>query len=159
MGNIGKTVREASESNDLFGSKSSQARTAYQNLNSEDSIKIHDTYRTAIARAAEEHQKCVTEINLLAYTFSESGGEYIKSIVFGGMDGIITTFAVCPLTGLINIPQVVAGAAGADLGSTIVLILGFSNLFADGLSMGLGDYISESAENDYVASEMARETW
>ena len=62
------------------------------------------------------------------------------------------------LDALINF-QVVAGAAGADLGSTIVLILGFSNLFADGLSMGLGDYISESAENDYVASEMARETW
>jgi len=63
------------------------------------------------------------------------------------MDGIVTTFAV------------VAGAAGADLGSAVILILGFSSLFADGLSMGLGDFLSETAEHKYIASEMAREIW
>ncbi len=53
---------------------------------------------------------------------------YIKSIVYGGMDGIITTFAI------------VAGVAGASLASSIVLILGFANLIADGISMATGDY-------------------
>jgi DNA damage-binding protein 1 len=76
-----------------------------------------------------------------------SGGEYLKSIIFGGMDGVITTFAV------------VAGAAGGNLGPDIVLIMGFSNLLADGLSMGLGDFISSKAEEDFVVAEHARETW
>jgi predicted membrane protein (TIGR00267 family) len=59
---------------------------------------------------------------------------YIKSIVYGGMDGIITTFAI------------VAGVAGASLASSIVLILGFANLIADGISMATGDYLSNKSE-------------
>lgn len=35
--------------------------------------------------------------------------------------------------------------------------MGFSNLFADGLSMGLGDYISGKAEKKYSALERKRE--
>ena len=54
--------------------------------------------------------------------------DYAKSIVYGGMDGIVTTFAV------------VAGAVGGNLGLNRFLILGFSNLLADGFSMAVGDY-------------------
>lgn len=59
---------------------------------------------------------------------------YIKSIAYGGMDGIITTFAI------------VAGVAGASLSASIVLILGFANLIADGISMAAGDYLSTKDE-------------
>jgi hypothetical protein len=38
--------------------------------------------------------------------------QYIGNMVYGGLDGILTTFAV------------VSGVAGAQLGSSIVLILG-----------------------------------
>jgi len=55
--------------------------------------------------------------------------------------------------------SVVAGSAGGNLGSNVVLILGFSNLISDGLSMGLGDYISSQAEYDYAKAEMTREKW
>ncbi|MBR9699787.1 hypothetical protein GOV09_04995 [Candidatus Woesearchaeota archaeon] len=72
-------------------------------------------------------------------------GKYIKSIVYGGLDGIITTFAV------------VAGVAGASLSFNIVLILGFANLFADGLSMAIGDYLSSKAEREYHKAERKRE--
>ena len=48
---------------------------------------------------------------------------------------------------------------GGGLPISIVLIMGFANLFADGLSMGLGDWLSEKAENEYVAREYAREVW
>lgn len=68
------------------------------------------------------------------------GGKYIKSIVYGGLDGIITTFAV------------VAGVAGGGLAMRIVLILGFSNLLADGFSMAVGDYLSTKSENEYKQS-------
>ncbi len=74
-------------------------------------------------------------------------GKYVKSFVYGGLDGIITTFAV------------VAGVAGASLAAKIVLILGFANLVADGISMAIGDYLSTKAENDYNAAERERETW
>ena len=57
-------------------------------------------------------------------------GKYIKSIVYGGLDGTITTFAA------------IAGVAGASLSSGIVLIMGLANLLADGLSMSIGDYLS-----------------
>lgn len=65
------------------------------------------------------------------------GGEYIKSMVYGGLDGIITTFAV------------VSGVAGASLAVSVVIILGFSNLLADGFSMAVGDYLSSKSEKEY----------
>lgn len=74
-------------------------------------------------------------------------GEYIKSIVYGGLDGIITTFAT------------VTSVAGAEFSAAVVVVLGISHLFADGLSMGLGDYMSSQAEIDYTASEREREQW
>lgn len=74
-------------------------------------------------------------------------GQFVKSFVYGGLDGIITTFAV------------VAGVAGANLSSSIVLILGVANLIADGISMAFGDYLSTKAENEYKAAERERETW
>lgn len=58
----------------------------------------------------------------------------LKAAVYGANDGIITTFAV------------MAGVVGANLSPHIVIILGFANLFADGLSMGLGDYLGERSE-------------
>jgi VIT1/CCC1 family predicted Fe2+/Mn2+ transporter len=60
--------------------------------------------------------------------------QYLKSAVYGANDGMITTFAV------------VAGAAGAGLPSTVVIILGASNIVADGLSMALGDFLGERSE-------------
>ena len=55
---------------------------------------------------------------------------YLKDLVYGANDGIITTFAV------------VAGVAGAQLEPRIVLILGFANLLADGFSMGASNFLS-----------------
>lgn len=88
------------------------------------------------------HQHRVHE--LLHQSF---GGTYIKDVVYGANDGIITTFAV------------VAGVAGASLSSTIVLVLGFANLLADGLAMALGNYLGTKSEADYINSEKAMESW
>lgn len=75
------------------------------------------------------------------------GGRYLKSWVYGGLDGIITTFAI------------VAGVAGAALSVNIILILGFANLIADGISMAIGDYLSTKAEREYYDLERKREAW
>jgi len=69
--------------------------------------------------------------------------------VFGGLDGILTTFAV-----------VSAAAGAADrLDTATVLIFGFANLFADGFAMAFGEYTSSRAEQDFAQSERAREQW
>ena len=62
--------------------------------------------------------------------------KYLPEFVYGGIDGAVTTFAV------------VAGAIGAHLSSSIVLILGFANLFADGFSMAVSNYLSTKSQND-----------
>jgi DNA damage-binding protein 1 len=76
-----------------------------------------------------------------------TAGDSLKSVVYGGLDGIITTFAV------------VAGSMGGNLGVGVVIVLGFSNLIPNALSMGLGDAMSTKAENEYILAERAREEW
>ena len=105
----------------------SKARDAYKNRDVELSKKAHSVFAT------EQHQ--------------QEKGRYLKSIVYGGLDGIITTFAV------------VAGVKGATLSLAIVLILGIANLLADGMSMGIGDYLSSKSEIEYQKKEREREAW
>ena len=37
--------------------------------------------------------------------------------------------------------------------------MGLATVVAVGISMGLGDYVSERAEQEYAHGEIARETW
>ena len=50
-----------------------------------------------------------------------------------------------------------AAVAGANLPIETALLMGFSNLIADGISMGLGDYLSSKAEMEYQAGESKKE--
>jgi VIT1/CCC1 family predicted Fe2+/Mn2+ transporter len=72
---------------------------------------------------------------------------YLPEVVYGSIDGIVTTFAV------------VAGSAGAGLGVNIVLILGVANLLADGLSMSIGSYLSKKSEQDNYRKHLKIEEW
>lgn len=72
---------------------------------------------------------------------------YLGEIVYGGIDGCVTTFAV------------VAGSVGAGLDSKVVIILGFANLLADGLAMSIGAYLSSRSEKAYYNRFKAREYW
>ena len=62
--------------------------------------------------------------------------KYLPEFVYGGIDGSVTTFAV------------VSGVMGASLSPAIVLILGFANLFADGFSMAVSNYLSIVSEKE-----------
>lgn len=107
------------------------ARDAYENKDSNAS-KVAHSVRIPGGKA-DEHHSAVSD--------------KLKSIVYGGLDGIITTFAV------------VSGAAGGGFGVDVILVLGFSNMFADALSMGMGDTLSTKAQNAAVLKERAREQW
>ena len=61
---------------------------------------------------------------------------YLGEFVYGGMDGCVTTFAV------------VAGSVGAGLNSSVIIILGFANLLADGFAMSVGACLSARTEKD-----------
>ncbi len=63
---------------------------------------------------------------------------YLKDMVYGGIDGTITTFAV------------VSGVVGAELAVGIVVILGLANLFADGFSMAVSNFLGTKAEQQFL---------
>ncbi len=112
-----------------------QARRGYKSHDESTSASAHDPEHIAkvYRNASEEH--------------GGSGSKYIGDFIFGGLDGIITTFAV------------VSGVVGANLGSSVILILGLANLFADGFSMAVGAYLSSKSENEYYQKERQRERW
>ena len=66
---------------------------------------------------------------------------YIRDLIYGANDGVITTFAV------------VAGVTGGALSTRAVLIVGAANLLADGLSMGVGNYLSIRSHESALAAE------
>ena len=77
--------------------------------------------------------------------------EFLREIVYGGNDGIVTTFAV--VAGFAG-----AGAEGAAVvGSVAVLLFGLANLLADATAMGLGAYLSIRSQRDVYMAERSRE--
>jgi VIT1/CCC1 family predicted Fe2+/Mn2+ transporter len=65
---------------------------------------------------------------------------YIRDLVYGANDGIITTFAV------------VAGVAGGSLSTIAVLIVGAANLAADGIAMGVGNLLAIRSHESALAA-------
>jgi len=61
-------------------------------------------------------------------------GHYLRDMVYGALDGVITTMAV------------LAGAEGASLSMRVGLILGMANLLGDGISMGASNYLGLRSE-------------
>lgn len=61
---------------------------------------------------------------------------YLKEWVYGGIDGVVTTFAV------------VAGVVGAGLSPIVIVILGLANLVGDGFSMAAGCYSGTKTDSD-----------
>lgn len=73
--------------------------------------------------------------------------DFIGEFVYGGIDGSVTTFAV------------VAGSAGAGLDSSVIIILGFANLIADGFAMSVGSYLSNKSEKENYDKHKKVEYW
>jgi len=72
---------------------------------------------------------------------------HLGEFVYGGIDGCVTTFAV------------VAGSVGAGLSSSVIIILGFANLLADGFAMSVGAYLSTKSEKDNYQKHKQLEYW
>jgi len=109
-----------------------QARQAYRRGDRAAASAAHDPGR--IERAAQEEH-------------GGAGDQYLGDLVYGGLDGVVTTFAV------------VSGVVGASLGSDVILILGLANLLADGFSMASGAYLSTKSGQEVYRREEERERW
>ncbi|MCE8007275.1 VIT1/CCC1 transporter family protein [Aestuariivita sp.] len=66
------------------------------------------------------------------------GRGLLRDMIYGGIDGSVTTFAI------------VAGVAGAGLQPVIIVALGLANVLADGFSMAAGNYSGTKAELDNI---------
>lgn len=89
----------------------------------------------------DEHTPEAIESRLAAAT----DHSYLGDGVLGAIDGTVTTFAI------------VAGASGAGLSGNVALVLGLANVFADGLSMAVGNYMKAKADRDVVEQARRRE--
>ena len=67
---------------------------------------------------------------------------YLGDIIYGANDGLVTTFAI------------VSSIVGADFNPFLIIVLGFANLVADGVSMGSSRYLSIRAKSE--TSEYSR---
>ena len=80
--------------------------------------------------AAMRHRTNRPSLHRTPHGAYETAQHYVGDLIYGTNDGILTSFAI------------VAGVSGGALSSSAVLIVGVANLFADGLSMGVGNFLS-----------------
>lgn len=73
------------------------------------------------------------------------GESQLGDFILGGVDGVVTTFAV------------VAGSAGGQLSGSIVIILGLANLVADGFSMAVSNYLGTRSRQEDIQERRADE--
>lgn len=105
-------------------------KDAFEQNDLEGSRLIHDR------RCQEDHVESHDE-----------AGQYIKTVVFGGLDGIITSFSL------------VSAALGGGFTWQVVLVMGIANLLGDAFGMGAGEYLSSKSHRDFILSERDRERW
>jgi VIT1/CCC1 family predicted Fe2+/Mn2+ transporter len=105
-----------------------QIKLAFDSKDIEQSKKLHDQARDH----EEEHQKI---------------GSYIKSAIYGGSDGIITT------------PALIASSVFFASAQQAIDIIALAAIISDGFAMAFGDFLTTRSKNDYTITERARESW
>ena len=56
-------------------------------------------------------------------------------------------------------PSILSYKSLFSVGPKVVLILGFSNIFIDALSMGIGVFLSSKEKIEWILSERKKEMW
>jgi vacuolar iron transporter family protein len=73
-----------------------------------------------------------------------SGG-WLRPVVFGAMDGLVTNVSL------------IAGVGGASAAQHIVVLTGLAGLAAGAFSMAAGEFVSVSSQNELVGAEINKE--
>lgn len=113
--------------------------------------KVDDSYAAGDVEALKEaHGGDIVDFESVLLHEEEKpgfGGDNIKAFVFGGLDGIVSTFAL------------VASLGGANVEVKTLLAVGFAKVIADAFSMGFGEYTSARAELENSVRLRRREEW
>lgn len=107
-------------------------------------LRLRGGDHTPLVRAAT---KICSTPGLVAASGTRAGGldfsKHVRGIVFGGMDGILTMFAL-----------LAAVAGSKHMSASLTLVIGTSTVLADALSMGAGEYLSAKAEEELAPREL-----
>ncbi|MDX1665207.1 MAG: VIT1/CCC1 transporter family protein [Candidatus Promineifilaceae bacterium] len=71
--------------------------------------------------------------------------QHVGDAMLGAVDGIITTFAI------------IAGATGGRFSGTVIVVLAFASLLADGLSMGVSNYLGSKSDRQLRETQREEE--
>lgn len=63
-------------------------------------------------------------------------GEYLKSAIYGGLDGVANTLAI------------IIGGIGSNAPPNHIIAIGMSAIIGDGIGMGLGGTLSPNPKNN-----------
>jgi VIT1/CCC1 family predicted Fe2+/Mn2+ transporter len=91
------------------------------------------------AQAAKAVQAAKAAPSPLKAACRKIAHDHMRGIIFGGLDGILTTFAI------------MAASIGAKQRAQTTLVLGISTLLADALGMAGGEYLSSKAERELLS--------
>jgi vacuolar iron transporter family protein len=69
-------------------------------------------------------------------------GGWLRPAVFGAMDGLVSNFAL------------IAGVAGGQASTRVVLLAGLAGLAAGAFSMAAGEYVSVASQSELAAAEI-----
>jgi VIT1/CCC1 family predicted Fe2+/Mn2+ transporter len=80
-----------------------------------------------------------------AHRHRDVSGGWLRPTVFGAVDGLVTNAAL------------IAGVGGGGVTSHAIVLTGLAGLVAGAFSMGTGEFISVTNQNELVAAEVAVE--
>jgi len=93
-----------------------------------------------------EEEESPRDLNVLPKP--DEGGEYLKSFIYGGMDGIISVFVALGVASLTNLGN-----------PKLILVLAFAKLISGSFSMGVGDWLGTLSFVQFARGERRREKW
>ena len=117
--------------------------------------KIDDWERDHLSNGIGEPVSETSETKIHSATSLASyfaSGRFLRSFVFGGLDGLTTTMVlVCSVSGIgqRNDPSIARIPAG------VIFTLGAANAIADAFSMGMGELLSSLADGDTEGTSLA----
>ena len=80
-----------------------------------------------------------------AHRHRDVSGGWLRPTVFGAVDGLVTNAAL------------ISGVGGSGVSPQTVILTGLAGLVAGAFSMGTGEYVSVTNQNELVQSEVALE--
>jgi VIT1/CCC1 family predicted Fe2+/Mn2+ transporter len=94
---------------------------------------------------SEDWKGSSDEISAWSHRHRDVSGGWLRPTVFGAVDGLVTNAAL------------IAGVGGGGVASHEIVLTGFAGLVAGAFSMGTGEYVSVTNQNELVHAEVALE--